>query len=158
MKIFLMNINVNACTLENSSYIFFSYNVSILIFQTIINKYNNFQQKDIYFKIQPRPQSNLKKIAVVLHDFAGNFYLIWFVNCTTIKANLCNSMQNSCCFKWTLFFICCRSLMMLCGLNNISSFLSFTILYDLLIALCCYSIIICCVLIMLCRFSILLSG
>ena len=30
---------------------FCSYNVFILIFQKIINKYNNFQQKDIYFKL-----------------------------------------------------------------------------------------------------------
>ena len=34
---------------------------------------------------QPRPQSNLKKIALAPHDFAGNFYLIWFVNCKTLK-------------------------------------------------------------------------
>ena len=39
MKIFLMKINVNACTLENSSHIFSSYNVPILIFQKLINKY-----------------------------------------------------------------------------------------------------------------------
>ena len=39
---------------------------------------------------QPRPQSNLKKIALPLHDFAGNFYLISFVNCKTIEINLCN--------------------------------------------------------------------
>ena len=52
MKIFLMNININAYTLENSSYIFSSYNVSILIYQKIINKDNDFQQKDVYFKLR----------------------------------------------------------------------------------------------------------
>ena len=38
MKIFLMKINVNACTPENSLHIFSSYNVPILIFQKMINK------------------------------------------------------------------------------------------------------------------------
>ena len=36
MKIFLMKINVNACTLENSSYMFSSCNLSILVFQNMI--------------------------------------------------------------------------------------------------------------------------
>ena len=33
----------------------------------------------------------LKRTALALHDFAGNLYLIWFVNCRTIKINLCKS-------------------------------------------------------------------
>ena len=40
MKIFLLKINVNAGILENSSHIFSSYNVFILIFQKMINNYN----------------------------------------------------------------------------------------------------------------------
>ena len=48
MKIFLMNINVNAATLENSSYTFSSYNVSIRIFQKLINKYIMTFRKKIY--------------------------------------------------------------------------------------------------------------
>ena len=55
------------------------------------------------------------------------------------------SMESRCWLKLTLFFICCRSLMMLCGLTNISPF-SCIILCGLLIKLCCYSIIVCCVL------------
>ena len=39
MKMLLVKINVNACTLIYS-HIFSSYNVSILIFQKISNKYN----------------------------------------------------------------------------------------------------------------------
>ena len=40
---------------------------------------------------QPRPQSNFKKIALALHDFAEYFYLIWFVNRETIGINLCKA-------------------------------------------------------------------
>ena len=42
---------------------------------------------------QPRPQSNFKKIALAPYGFAGNFYLIWFANCKTIKINLCNAVN-----------------------------------------------------------------
>ena len=42
---FSMNINVNACTLENSSYIFSSYNASV---QKMINKHNKTFNKKIY--------------------------------------------------------------------------------------------------------------
>ena len=38
--------------------------------------------------LQPRTQSNFKKIAMAPHGFAGNFYLVWFVNCKTIEINL----------------------------------------------------------------------
>ena len=31
--------------------------------------------------------------ALAPHDYAGNFYLIWFVNCKTIKINLCNAVN-----------------------------------------------------------------
>ena len=40
---------------------------------------------------QPRPQSNFRKIALPLLDFAGNLYLIWFVNCEAMGINLCNA-------------------------------------------------------------------
>ena len=43
--------------------------------------------------LQPRPQSSFKKIALAPHDYAVNFYLIWFINCKTIKINLCNAMN-----------------------------------------------------------------
>ena len=52
MKVSLININVNACTFENSWYTFSSYNLSILIFHKVIKKYNDFQQKDISFKLR----------------------------------------------------------------------------------------------------------
>ena len=42
-----MKINVNACTLIYS-HIFFSYNVSILIFEKMINKYNKTFEKKIH--------------------------------------------------------------------------------------------------------------
>ena len=45
--------------------------------------------------LQPRPQSNFKKMALATHDFAGNFHLIWFVNCKTIEINLCNVVNFS---------------------------------------------------------------
>ena len=48
MKIFLIKINVNVCTLQNSLHIFSSYSVSILIFQKIVNKYNKAFNKNIY--------------------------------------------------------------------------------------------------------------
>ena len=48
MKIFLMKINVNACTLENSSHIFSSDNGSIMVFQKMINKYNKTFNRKIY--------------------------------------------------------------------------------------------------------------
>ena len=41
--------------------------------------------------VQPLPQSNLKKIALAPHDFAGNFYLNCFVNPKTIEINLYNA-------------------------------------------------------------------
>ena len=41
MKISLMNINVNACTVTKSLYIFSSHNASILIFQKMIHKYDD---------------------------------------------------------------------------------------------------------------------
>ena len=44
-------------------------------------------------RFQPRSQSNFKKIALALHDFAGNFYLIGFANCETIEINLCNAVN-----------------------------------------------------------------
>ena len=47
---------------------------------------------------QSRPQSNLKKIALAPHNFAGNFYLIWFVNCKIIEINLYNAVN----FPWWL--------------------------------------------------------
>ena len=67
---------------------------------------------------------------------------------------LSKNMESRYCLKWTLFFICCSSLMMLCGLNNISSF-ECIILCDLFLTLSFSSIIICCVLskIILRRFS-----
>ena len=34
---------------------------------------------------QPCPQSNIKKIALALHDCVGNFYLIWFVKCNVVQ-------------------------------------------------------------------------
>ena len=43
--------------------------------------------------LQPRPQSSFKKIALAPHDYAVNFYLIWFINCKTIKINLCNALN-----------------------------------------------------------------
>ena len=48
MKIFLMKINVNLCTLENSSHIFSSYNMSIVFFQKMINKSNKTFNKKIH--------------------------------------------------------------------------------------------------------------
>ena len=47
---------------------------------------------------QPHPQSNFQNIDLAPHDFAGNFYLIWFVNCQTIEINLYNAMS----FPWWL--------------------------------------------------------
>ena len=35
----------------------------------------------------------LKKIVLASHDFAENFYLIWFVNCETIEINLRNAIK-----------------------------------------------------------------
>ena len=35
------------------------------------------------------------KIALAQHCFAGNFYLIWFVNCKTIDINWCNAVNIS---------------------------------------------------------------
>ena len=64
-------------------------------------------------------------------------------------------MESCYCLKWTLFFICCSLLMILCGLNNISSS-SCIILRGFLITLCCYSIIICRVLIILFNFDMLI--
>ena len=48
MKTFQLKINLNGCTLQNSSHIFSSYNVSILIFQKMINKYNETFNRKIY--------------------------------------------------------------------------------------------------------------
>ena len=48
MKIFLMKINVNECTLDNFLHIVSSYNVSILTFQKMIKKYNKSFHKMIY--------------------------------------------------------------------------------------------------------------
>ena len=48
MKIFLMKINVNACTLENSSHIFSLDNASIMVFQKMINKCNKTFNRKIY--------------------------------------------------------------------------------------------------------------
>ena len=48
MKIFLMKINVNTCTLDNSLHTFSLYYVSILIFQKMINKYSKTFNKMIY--------------------------------------------------------------------------------------------------------------
>ena len=48
---------------------------------------------NIFSTINWRQINNLKKVALVLHDFAENFYLIWFVNCKTIESNLYNVMK-----------------------------------------------------------------
>ena len=42
---------------------------------------------------QTPPLSNFKKIALAPHDYAGNIYLIWFVNCKTIEINLCDAVN-----------------------------------------------------------------
>ena len=50
-------------------------------------------ESSVLRSIQPRPQSNFKKVALAPLDYAENFYLIWFVNCKTIKINLCNAVN-----------------------------------------------------------------
>ena len=50
---FLMKFYVNAFTLDYSSHIFSSYNLSIVIFQIMVNKYNKaFNKKDVYLKLR----------------------------------------------------------------------------------------------------------
>ena len=63
---------------------------------------HNFWWKNvIYIKvgtyIRPRLQSTFKKIALASHDFAGIFFLIWFVYCTIIETYLCNDKTKSNC-------------------------------------------------------------
>ena len=52
------------------------------LFSTANYIISNFFKNSYYFgwNFQPHSQSNFRKIAMVPHDFAGNFYLIWFVN------------------------------------------------------------------------------
>ena len=65
---FLENFLVESIKIENA---WFSYKTAI----PEVNVKTN----------HPRPQSNLKKITLAPHDFAGNFYLISFVNVKQLK-------------------------------------------------------------------------
>ena len=39
-------------------------------------RYHTFPRVTISVTLQPRPQSNFKKITLAPHDYAGNFFLI----------------------------------------------------------------------------------
>ena len=65
MTIFQMNINVSACTLENSPYIFSA---------KMINKYNDFLQKNIYFKLR---KCRAKMCATCATFPSRNFLFQW---------------------------------------------------------------------------------
>ena len=58
-----MKINVNTYTLENSSHIFSSYDVSILIFQKMIDKYNKTFNKKICTLNSENVEQNFMRLA-----------------------------------------------------------------------------------------------
>ena len=60
---FLMKINVNASKLDNSSHMFSSCNVSILIFQEMISKYNQSFNKKIHTLNSENIEENFVRLA-----------------------------------------------------------------------------------------------
>ena len=67
--------------IPNSSFPFCGTIISQICRKFCIKRSSMSYVRNIFRKTQPLPRSNFKKLPLAPHDFAGNFYLIWFVNC-----------------------------------------------------------------------------